>query len=713
MLVLVVCAIVLAPAFATTYHVSPDGDDAAPGTRNAPWRTLAKANETLRAGDTVVLLPGEHAGVIEPANSGEDGSPVAYRGEAGAVLTGGESSDGVWTCVRLKEREHIVVEGFTLLPVRGGWMALDSASYCVIRKCHMEAARGTYNPIICNDCHYNRYEDLKCWRSLNTGEYGHLMGDMWNNNACTHNVFERVHISRAGHRPFGIWFDSDHNVIRSCTFDCRWGRNFEFFSAPRLLVEGCVITNGFDGSGSADGRAKLFIIDSIFRRNAIYRNYYGPIVINSYQWQELEPFGMMRSRVYHNTFTRNHEYGYEMVDKGAEPDPHYVDGNVFQNNIFAGNDPGGDGLALKINANIGKGNVFKHNVMYGAAPGAITVREVSGEDMTTAQANEQRPEQFIDNIDADPLFADPDSDDYRLQPGSPCIDAGQSLATVREDGSGNEIPVSDARPFYDGFGIPGEVGDTVLVGRSKQRVVVVEADIDANVLTVNREISWKAGDGVTLPYAGSAPDLGAWEQRLTHLAPVIEDGLRLETMETATKPVVATDFEPENLEDWFYYWNFSRQRNTTARLDNTTAASGKHSMRVYATGDEANLSCDVRPRWWDIDRFPIVKFAYRIPEGTPVGVWLYPFGSYGRGRGIVCAGGTATREVSGNHDLGAVDLIDDGQWHEVTLDARGIRDIFPEVKLLQMLRFHTNRNATEGQEFWFDNFRIVPEAWEA
>ncbi|MDP6087447.1 MAG: hypothetical protein QGF68_15580, partial [Nitrospinota bacterium] len=46
-----------------------------------------------------------------------------------------------------------------------------------------------------------RYEDLKCWRSLNTGEYGHLMGDMWNNNACTHNVFERVHISRAGHRP--------------------------------------------------------------------------------------------------------------------------------------------------------------------------------------------------------------------------------------------------------------------------------------------------------------------------------------------------------------------------------------------------------------------------------------------------------------------------------------------------------------------------------
>ncbi len=350
MVLLTVCLVALSPALATTYHLSPDGDDASPGTREAPWGTLARANEMLRPGDTAVLLPGEHAGVIEPANSGQEGAPITYRGEGEGIVTGGDSSDGERTCIRLIEREYIVVEGLTLLPERGGWMTLDSASYCTIRQCHMEAAKGTYNPIMCRDCHYNRYEDLTCRRSLKTGEYGHLSGDMWNNNGCSHNVFERVHISRAGHRPFGIWFDSDHNVVRSCTFDCRWGRNFEFFSAPRLLVEGCVITNGFDGSGSADGRAKLFIIDSIFRRNVVYRNYYGPMVINSYKWRDNEPWGMLRSRVYHNTFTRNHEYGYEMTDLGRDPDPHYVDGNVFQNNIFAGNDPGGDGLAFKIQA---------------------------------------------------------------------------------------------------------------------------------------------------------------------------------------------------------------------------------------------------------------------------------------------------------------------------------------------------------------------------
>ncbi len=38
----------------------------------------------------------------------------------------------------------------------------------------------------------------------------------------------------------------------------------------------------------------------------------------------------------------------------------------------------------------------------------------------------------IGNIDADPLFVDPDNGDYRLQAGSPCIDAGDNTA-VPED----------------------------------------------------------------------------------------------------------------------------------------------------------------------------------------------------------------------------------------------------------------------------------------
>ena len=716
-------AVIAFPALGAEHFLSPTGSDDDPGTREAPWLTIAKANKTLHAADTVTFLDGEYAGVIEPANSGKEGAPITYRAAnpLGAILTGGESSDAGRFCVRLKQRERIVIEGFRMLPSSGGWMRLDAANHCAIRDCKMENATHTGSPIRCSDCHFNRYENLQCWRSNNIGKWGHVSGDMWNNFGCTHNVFEGVHISRAGHRPFGQWFDCPYNVVRRCTFDCRWGRNFEFFSTPRLLVEQCVITNGFDGSGSADGRAKLFIIDSIFRRNVIYRNYYGPMVINAYKYHELPTFGMMRSRVYHNTWYRNHEYGYQMADLGREPDPHMVTGTIFQNNVFSHNDPGGDGLALHINSNIAEDNLFRFNALFGDKPGCKTVRydqvgpgveRWEGLAMTAEEANEKKPAQFVGNIDVDPGLIDPEADDYRLRPESPCIDAGKPLAHAREAGSGREMLVDDARCFYDGFGIPGEQGDLIFIGSAKKQARVVRADIESNVLTLDRDISWEKADGVSLPHLGAAPDLGAYErgaeEQAWYSAPIIPDGLRLLTMETATEPVVVTDFEPENLEDWHYYWNFSRQKNTDSRMDDTTAASGKRSMRVFATKDGAIMSCDIRPRWWDIDRFPIIKLSYRIPKGVPVGLWLYAFKSANTGRGAVCIGGTSTRKVASYKDLDKYALVDDDRWHEVTMDARVIREVFPEVKLLQMFRFYTASNGKEGQQYWFDNFRILP-----
>ena len=129
-LVVTVVAAGVTPAAGREFFVSPTGDDLGPGTIRQPWRSLAKANAALQPGDTVILHAGEYEGVIEPATSGREGARITYCGPAvgEAILRGGKSSDDQWTCVRLKEREHILIQGLSLQPTRGGWMKLDSAT---------------------------------------------------------------------------------------------------------------------------------------------------------------------------------------------------------------------------------------------------------------------------------------------------------------------------------------------------------------------------------------------------------------------------------------------------------------------------------------------------------------------------------------------------------------------------------------------------------
>ncbi len=44
-----------------------------------------------------------------------------------------------------------------------------------------------------------------------------------------------------------------------------------------------------------------------------------------------------------------------------------------------------------------------------------------------------------------------------------------------------------------------------------QAARVVSIDYNTNTLTLDRSLSWNSGQGVSLKYNGSAPDVGAFE----------------------------------------------------------------------------------------------------------------------------------------------------------------------------------------------------------
>jgi parallel beta-helix repeat protein len=98
--------------------------------------------------------------------------------------------------------------------------------------------------------------------------------------------------------------------------------------------------------------------------------------------------------------------------------------------------------------------------------------------------------------------------DFRLaSASSPGVDAGTFPTPTTTAATGNTGPVADARYFTDGFGVV--TADMVQIGTNVVQITAV--NYTAQTLTITPAISWRSGDGVSLPYNGSKPDIGAFE----------------------------------------------------------------------------------------------------------------------------------------------------------------------------------------------------------
>jgi hypothetical protein len=141
-----VSAILLAVAgHAAELHVSPNGDDANPGSADKPFKTINAAAQQAQAGDTVLVHAGTYRETVAPANSGVEGTPIVYRPfeNAPVIISGAEvitgwSKDGdAWKAARPGDfyksvynySDQVFADGTMLLQARWPNTPHDQLSY--------------------------------------------------------------------------------------------------------------------------------------------------------------------------------------------------------------------------------------------------------------------------------------------------------------------------------------------------------------------------------------------------------------------------------------------------------------------------------------------------------------------------------------------------------------------------------------------------------
>lgn len=517
-----------------TYYVSPSGDDANSGTSvSEPFKTIAAANAVVQPGDTVFLRAGDYNDPIQPATSGQAGKQITYKAYNGEkpVLTATKEPkiaidlvsgidyicvDGIYADGR---GEHFTAYNSTI----NNWLVIGGSNN-IIQNCNFHSAlgwlgveikeTGTYNKIL------NNRMDLIGTVNIAITNNHESKADMVSI-AGFYNLIEGNHFSRGGHNIIGTTQTAKYNVIRNNLIENDWGdgKRYRGFVPKGInLWEGNIITKcGYvEGQRTTMG-VGTFQFDSpigIVRRN-IFMNNYAKGMNGGCSKKRL----IHGLRVFHNVFFNQASSVFSLAswDEWCLENP--ASHNYFKNNIIYNDgsmpaDPKfiGDpfikfGGIAKIAENRFIANSFYE---YGKEIMVALPNDFGTKSLVEAEA--LAPLNFSDNLIEKPLFlvANPTKySDFRLLKNSPQIDKGAFLTLTVGAGNGKSLKVDDALYFCDGFGLIE--GDRIQLEGQNDVARIVNVDYENNLLTLDRELKWNKGQGVSLEYAGKSPDMGVFE----------------------------------------------------------------------------------------------------------------------------------------------------------------------------------------------------------
>ena len=519
------------------FYVSPDGDDANPGTVDKPWRTISRATkygwptQYRQPGDTVWLRGGLYLG---------NANGIDLNGIVGAVS--GKSNAPI--TIRAYPGETPVV-AHTTSPYRGAimknmaWWVFDGITFS---NCYQSMWLENVTNFVLKNCTFG-------WMPTDDSSYAGVL----------------------------FWGVSQYNVVSNCTFYA-WGRVTETCNDHGVSISignettddpmwyNLVVSNRFFYGGH--DHLQLNAAYNVIRGNLFVNAPWMPTNATCYQFAY--GGGPNTYGAYGNRHTKPGDGGTNQVDMrnvfeynqflytGPPPDDNGAFGielgtrqSIYRYNVIAFSLAAGIFFNTSGTTTLSTSNAVYNNVIYGNGLswlyGGDGMKSYSG-GLSMSTFEGRRTNNYIlnnivwynwpTNIDGniytyqqirtnwcadyalpDPLFVstnglgwryDPSNlPDFRLQPSSPCIDAGTWLAYCVGDGSGTILRVDNSLYFSDGNRIVE--GDLIQLQGQMTRVRVLSNDWANATLYLSGSLTWTNGQGVALAYEGKAPDMGAYE----------------------------------------------------------------------------------------------------------------------------------------------------------------------------------------------------------
>ena len=540
------------------YYVSTQGNDADPGTKGLPFRTISRAAGVAKAGDVVLIGAGVYYEDVKPLHSGEPDNYITYRNEGdGQVII--DAQDGQRpACIEINNKSYLQFIGLT---VRG------ANSYQTWPRAGISITDGANHIILDNITAYNNFVGIMAHGSENAvsfitvkksktfgpGNMGNIHQGIFFYKKVSDSSIVDNHVAYTSpeEQSYGIEVSTDFPgsqangarriVISGNEVDHNESEGIHTWNATGVLIRNNYLhDNGATGIQIEDGSESIVIENNLSENNA-----------QTYEFEAGVWIDDSENAVVRNNILRNNKVG--LIITGSDRVIVH-DNYVYLNNRGAENLVNAAGLIVEDSvANISlTHNTFYRNGATGMPHGAVNFGLFNPSctsitfknNIVTDTANvldlfQDSCSDFVSDFNAfsnvralaiewnqnrtdwaaylavsgqdshsltdAPIFVDPSSFNFSLQPASPLIGKGTILTRATDAGRGKKVGVVDASYFTDGFGIGS--GDSIVIGSSQVKIMAI--DYTHGFISVDQEIQWDQNAIVSFPFAGNAPDMGA------------------------------------------------------------------------------------------------------------------------------------------------------------------------------------------------------------